>query len=362
MNAEVRQGSTEIEPHRLRVPEAAWWRLRQRLGHAAATGECLTAGLSYGVAPEQLRELVEYFCDSFELEQQPLCRLPLFTTQVGETNVCFVHARSSERGALPLLLLHGYSGSLAEFQDSIEPLTHPLGSGPTSRPAFHVVCPALSGFGLSSGAADAQQLARTCAEVMARLGYSRYLVHGSDLGANVALELAALDLAHVAGAHVTALPAFPSESQEALSTLTSAEKSQLARLTELYDELWLNLPESPLEQLAFALSRIDDVECVSPRTRAADALLTSIVLGCIGGDATARAALYRESRLTAAPASQVPLSVHAFPLDAPLLRRFATAQHRVVEWMEHEAGGCMPALEAPELFRGSLRDFFAPFS
>jgi pimeloyl-ACP methyl ester carboxylesterase len=361
MNAEVRQGSTEIEPHRLRVPDAVWWRLRQRLGQAAATGECLTASLGYGVPAEQLGELVEYFCDSFELERQPLFGLPLFTTQLGETEVCFVHARSSERGALPLLLLHGYSGSLAEFQDSIEPLTQ-ASSSPTSRPAFHVVCPALSGFGLSRGPMDAQELARACAELMARLGYGRYVVHGSDLGANIALELAALDSAHVAAAHVTALPAFPAESPEALGSLSGAEKSQLARLTELHEELWHNLPESALEQLAFALSRIDDVEQVLPQTRAADALLTGFVLACIGGDANARAALYRESRLKAAPASQVPLAVHTFPLAAPVLRRFATARHRVVDWVDHDAGGSMPALEAPELFRGSLGELFARFS
>ncbi|WP_204984816.1 alpha/beta fold hydrolase, partial [Escherichia coli] len=201
-----------------------------------------------------------------------------------------------------------------------------------------------------------------CAELMARLGYTRYLVHGSDLGANIALELAALDSAHVAGAHVTTLPTYPSESAEALASLSRAEKSQLARLTELHDELWLNLPESPLEQLAFALSRIDDVEHFSPGSRAADALLTSFVLACIGGDENARAALYRENRLKAAPVSPVPLAVHTFPLDAPSLRRLALEQHRVVAWVEHETGGCMPALEAPELFRASLSDTFTRFA
>ena len=361
MNADVRHALTDNEPHRLRVPDAAAWRLRQRLEQSAATGECLTASLGYGAPPEVLDALVDYFCDGFELEQQPLFDLPLFATQLAETEICFVHARSREPCALPLLLLHGYSGSLAEFQDSIPALANPSPSANARAPTFHVVCPALPGFGLSSGAPDARELARAYAALMAQLGYARYLVHGSDLGANIALELAALDGAHVAGAHVTALPAFPSDSLEDLCSLTSAEKSQLARLTELHEELWFKLPESPVEQLAFALSRVDDAESIRPRTRAADALLAGLALTGASGSASVRGALYRESRLNPAAPSQVPLAVHSFPLDAPILRRFATREHRVVEWIEHDVGGGLPAIEAPELFRTSLADFFARF-
>ncbi len=257
MSAAVRRPLTEIEPCRLVVPEAALRRLRLRLGRGIATGEALDASLAYGAPLDLLSELVDYWLHDFRLERQHVIDLPTFTTELDEGEWCFVHARSSEAFAVPILLLHGYSGSLAELERVIEPLANPRIHGKRASDAFHVVCPGLPGFGLSEGALDAGAIAGGCAALMTRLGYSRYVVHGCDLGANIALALAALDSAHVVGLHVSGLPSYPAENSSDLASLTRHEKSQLALLTELQEELSFQLPESPIERLAFALARLE---------------------------------------------------------------------------------------------------------
>jgi epoxide hydrolase len=354
MNADLRSHTTEIEAFRLALPEAALTRLRLRLSQGLANGEVLDACFAYGAPCGLLWELVEQLALGFELEPQPLFDLPLFEAKLDGERLSFVHARSSERGAMPLLLLHGFTASLAEFQSLIEPLTTP----PRASTAFHVVCPSLPGFGFSSGVPSPRAAAQNCAALMQRLGYRRYVVHGSDLGANIALELAALDQAHVAGLHVTALCTYPDAVAETLAELTSQEKSRLGRLTELHDEICFQLPRSPIEELAFALSRFDDAEQVSRDRALRETLLTGLTLAWTLGDSEARVQMYRH-RLDAAPTSSVPVAVESFPLDAPNLRRFAEARHRVVQWCEHERGGPMPALEQPTLLLESLRSFFA---
>ena len=361
MNADLRRHLTEIEPCRLAVPEAALARLRLRLGRGAATGEALDASLAYGAPFELVDQLGDYWLHDFELERQPLFDLPLFETQLETDTWSFLHARSPEAFALPILLLHGYSGSLAEWQRVVAPLSNPRSHDASANDAFHVVCPALPGFGLSAGATNAHALAEGCATLMQRLGYSRYLVHGSELGANIALTLAAIDSRHVAGLHVTALPSYPSESADDMASLTGLEKSQLARLTELYHELRFQLPRSPLEHLAFALARLENRIGDAQSTGWCEPLLASLTLTWALGNARARNDLYRATRLAAAPTTSAKVSVHAFPLDAPSLRRFAEMRHRVVDWTEHATGGPMPAIEAPLLLVGSLRDFSRRF-
>lgn len=358
MNASVFWMPTELEPRRLQVAEAALRRLRHHLGHAAATGEAWEASLAYGAPWHTLNELVDHWLHDFVLEQQPLFSLPCFELSLPGHKLSFVRLCSSERSALPLLLLHGYCGSPVEFQQLLGPLTEPQKHAGSSHDAFHVVCPALPGFGLSGGPASAQQTARACAALMQALGYSRYVVHGSDLGANIALELAALDRGHVAAMHVTALPAYPSDTVEDLAALTGLEKSQLASAHEWREQLDFQLPESPIQALAFAVAQLADSPSCYEQPNVRASLLTSLSLAWALGDARARHDLYRQSRLAPAPSSGVPMALHDFPLDAPSLRRFAERAHRVVEWREHERGGCMPGLEQPELLLESLRGFF----
>lgn len=347
MKAVVPNKASEIQPLRLAVPETTLARLRLRLSQGLRTGEGLTACLGYGASWQALRDLVHHFEVGFALQQQHLFDLPCFETRLSDARVCFVHARSSQTSALPLLLLHGSYGSLAEFQDQIQPLA----DGSVGR-AHHVVCPSLPGFGLTRtrGRLSARAAAELCAELMDRLGYGRYLIHGSELGAKVALELAALDSARVAAAHVTCAPAYPSAAAQA--ALSAEEKSQLLRVWELQGEIDDGLPQSPLEELAYALSSVDE-ELGAPSRALANGVLTALVLSTAFCPSDARAWLWSQ-RLEPAPSSTVPVALNAFPLDAPSLRRAASVHYHIAEWREHERGGSMPALEQPQLWRDSL--------
>jgi len=361
MNANVLRVAGDPWPWHLTIPEAALARLRLRLGQTLANGEALDASLAYGVPHDALAWLTEHWLQDFELEQHPVCGLPIFKTELDGASWSFVHARSREEGAMPLLLLHGYTGSVAEMTGIVGPLVNPCAHGALASDAFHVVCPALPAFGLSDAVLDVHAMAEGCAALMRGLSYTRYAVHGSDLGANLALALAELEPARVAGVHVTALPAYPQETPEEMAHLTRTEKSQLALLSQVREELAFGLPESPIEALAFALARLEQPEAVQTDAVLRDTLLAGLTLSWALGDSRARNAAYRQTRLSAAGVSGRPVAISSFPLDAPSLRRFAELRHHVVEWTEHEQGGPMPALEQPQLLLRALRDFFRRF-
>lgn len=351
MNAAVRRPTPEIQPTRLTPSEAARQRLARHLGREHRFGEVLAASALHGLDPRGLAELYDYWQHDFELEQQPLFRLPSFQLGQGDDALRFVHARAAAPAALPLLLLHGLTGSLAEVASLVPQLTSDRGV------AFHVVCPWLELVGASRAAS-----AERCAELMRGLGYQRYLVHGSDSGAAVALELAAQAPQAVAGVQVTSVAAYPGELGLELATLNSAEKSQLAALDELAERLAVEPPETPLEELAFALARLADSDDEPLAAGWRDPLLTGLSLGWMRADASQRHASCAGLRLAPSRETQVPLSVHCFPVDGPSLRRFVTARHRVAEWHVHERGGPYPALEQPELLIDSLRLFGARLS
>jgi len=361
MNADVRRPQAHLEPLRLNIPEAAWQRLRLRLGRSLAGGEPLEVALAYGVAPDELGQLLDYWLNDFDLDEQPLSELPCFELG-GDSPLSFVHLRSAEALALPLLLLHGYSGSLAEFTNLLPALVEPRAHGASPVAAFDAVCPSLPGFGLSGAVPCARAAAEQLAALMARLGYSRYVVHGSDLGASIGLELATLDAAHVAAVHVTSLAAYPAEDPFELASLSGPEKSQLAGLAELRNRLLFQLPDAPLAALGFALSQLDaEALDAAEDLRWRDALLAGLSLTWAFAAPTARNDFYRDSALVPATPSRVPVALHAFPLAAPSLRRFAERAHHVVEWVEHPYGGGMPALDAPNALLGSLRACFARY-
>lgn len=349
MNAALLRSTSEIEPCRLALSEAAQRRLARRLGHDDGFDELVTVSALYGVSPKVLGELYDYWRDDFRLEQQPLFALPGFRLMSGGETIRFWHVRSSDSAALPLLVLHGFSASLAEF----------VSLACAARESFHVVCPALDDIDGSCSS-----VAERCAELMRELGYTRYVVHGSDSGSAIALELAARAGAAVAGAHVTGVRAYPSEAAGELAALSSREKSQLAVLSELYERLQTELPETPLEGLAFALSQLDEPsrDAADAFANCYDALLTGLSLSWSNDEATLRAARYRERCLAVSPTARAPISVDEFPLAPPSLRRLAEARHRVAEWREHERGGCTPALERAEVLAESLRRFAAHLS
>jgi pimeloyl-ACP methyl ester carboxylesterase len=364
MNDALECVDPQIEELCLRVPQAALDRLDLQVGRARAAGEAWEASARYGVPPDTLCRLVDHWCDDFDFRaiETRLNELPLFTGRFASEQLVFGHARSSDPGAIPLLLLHGGFGCIAELEGLVGPLCNPVRYGGRAGDAFHVVFPALPGFGLSSTtkATSLDDIATSSAELMRALGYRRYLVHGSDVGATVARRLSASDATHVAGAHVTSCPAFPAPDPLELAALTAPEKSQLALLTELEAASPWQEPDSPITLLALAATQLQDLLEADAWGSAVDQLLAGLTLGLLGGDARVQRSVRRESQREG-PSFTVPLGVCTFPLDAPCLRRFAERRYRISEWTDHERGGSMPSLEQPELLLASLVSFCSRF-
>src|SRR5919107_76643 len=204
--------TAEIRPFRIEIPQAALDDLRERLARTRFPDEIPGVGWSRGVPLDYLRDLAHYWADGFDWREQEakLNGLPQFTTTIDGQNIHFLHVRSPEPDALPLIISHGYPGSFIETLEIIGPLTDPRSHGGDPADAFHVVAPSIPGFGFSVPVGetgwDMPRIARAFAALMRRLGYERYGAHGSDIGAGVSGMLASIDLSHVVGVHATTDP------------------------------------------------------------------------------------------------------------------------------------------------------------
>lgn len=233
-------GSSEIRPFRIDVPEADLEDLRDRLARTRWGTALPGAAWERGVPADYLRDLAEYWRTSYDwrAHEAELNEIPQFVTEIDGQTVHFLHVRSPEPDALPLLLNHGWPGSVVEFLDMIGPLTDPRAHGADPADAFHVVVPSMPGFGFSGPTREAgwnlDRVARAFAELMARLGYERYGTQGGDMGAFVAPELGRIDAEHVVGVHVNAatygfIP-YGEVSDEEKAALDDRERARLDRL------------------------------------------------------------------------------------------------------------------------------------
>lgn len=360
MNAALLPPPATVEPRQFRPSAAALRRFALRLERDRRAEMVDLAAFSYGVDPARLEALVESWCSTLQEDaaSEALGAYPWFRMIETPSELCFVHHRAKDARALPLLLLHGSWGSLTELAGLVR-LTDGEACSATSD-AFHLVCPALPSFGVTPAGppASARELAGACVRLMASLGYERYVVHGSDIGASIAAEVAALEPERVAALHVTALHAYPSEAADDAGSLSSAEKSQLALLTFEHQELRHHGPESPIEDLATALAQLEDWDA-APESFAP--LLHSLTLAWTFGDAAARRRLCASERLRATPAFEAPVTLETYPLDAPCLHRLVKQRFNLVARIEHERGGRLPALEQPSALLDSLRRSFASY-
>ena len=202
----------EIRPFRITVPDADLDDLRRRLDSARWPDDLPGVGWSRGVPLDYLRALAAYWRNDFDWRAQEarFNAVPQFTTQFDGQTIHFLHLRSPERGALPLLLLHSWPGSFVEFAQMLGPLSDPRAFGADAADAFDVVVPSIPGFGFSSPLRatgwQGKRTAAAFAELMRRLGYARYGAHGGDIGGGVAGDLSVVDPERVVGVHVTTDP------------------------------------------------------------------------------------------------------------------------------------------------------------
>ena len=372
-----------MEPFRISVPENQLDDLRERLGRTRWPAGPAGIGWSRGVPIGYLRELTEYWRTTYDWHrhEEELNRLPQLTTRIDGTTVHAVHVRSPEPGALPLVLTHGWPGSIVELLDVIGPLTDPRAHGSDPADAFHVVAPSIPGFGFSGPTPDTgwgiTRIAAAWAELMRRLGYDRYGAQGGDWGSRISWELGRTDAAHVVGVHVNMLVATPPQQSDVLD---AADTARLARLTRFQDELSgymrlqatrpqtlaYALTDSPVGQLAWIVERFKDWTDSSNAPEEAvdrDRMLTDVMVYWLTGTAGSSAQLYYEHARSGGfgppPPSSTPTGVAVFARDiAQPIRRTAERGNHILHWSEFDRGGHFAAMEQPELLVTDIRAFF----
>jgi len=204
-----------MERFRIHVPDSVLEDLQVRLSRARFPDQLEDAGWSHGTELDYLRELIRYWRERYDWREQEraLNRFDHYRTRIGELDLCFIHQRSPEPAAFPLVITHGWPGSVFEFHKIIGPLTDPVAHGGKREDAFHVVCPSMPGYGFSEAPRKPgfgiRQVAETNAALMAALGYTRYGAQGGDWGAIATAEIARVDREHVAGIHMNMLTAAP---------------------------------------------------------------------------------------------------------------------------------------------------------
>jgi len=373
--------TNEIRPFTIDVPQSDLDDLRDRLARTRWTADLPGAGWSRGVPASYLKGLAEYWRDGYDwrAHERRLNEFPQYTTEIDGQDFHFLHVRSPEPDALPLVLIHGWPGSIVEFLDVIGPLTDPRAYGGDPADAFHLVIPSNPGTGFSGPTREAgwdvNRITRAFAELMHRLGYERYGVQGGDTGAIVGPGLGRLHPDRVVGVHANGLSAFGAPDGE----LTEAEQARLKHFEYLRTEqsgyvamqttrpqtLAHGLHDSPAGQLAWIVEKFK--EWTDPAAELPedavdrDLLLTNVTLYWLTGTAGSSANCYYETAHAGAWAaserSPVPTGVAVFPLDVSI-RGTLEREHTIVHWSEFDRGGHFAAMEAPDLLVGDVREFF----
>ena len=372
---------SKISPYRIDIPQGALDDLRDRLGRTRWPDELPGVGWDLGVPLDYLKGLAKYWATAYDWRSQEaaLNEFAQFTTVIDDQNVHFLHVRSPEPEALPLLITHGWPGSIAEFLDIIGPLADPAAHGGDPADAFHVIAPSIPGFGFSGPTHETGwntvRVARAWAELMSRLGYERYGAQGGDTGALVSPELGRIDPEHLAGIHVNNLLTFPSGQP---GDLSDADQGRLKLMQHWQNEmagyasiqstrpqtLAYALTDSPAGQLAWIVEKFK--EWTDPAAELPedavdrDRLLTDVSIYWLTATAGSSARLYYEGAKSWGQPSEpsaVPTGVAVFPMDITI-RSIAESQHNIVHWTEFDRGGHFAAMEAPDLLVADIREFF----
>ncbi len=384
----ARQTDAAIRPFRISIPQAQLDDLKERLARTRWPDELPDVGWDYGVPVGYLKDLAKYWRDDYDwrAQEEKLNALPQFTAKIGGQNVHFIHVRSAEPNALPLIITHGWPGSIVEFLRIIGPLTDPRAHGGNPGDAFHVIAPSLPGFGFSGPTHErgweVRRIARAWTELMQRLGYERYGAQGGDYGMWVSREMGLIAPEHVVGVHLNGLLSFPFSNPMHFLFLGKGDKARFKLLKRFNEEmsgygaiqgtrpqtLAFGLADSPAGQLAWIIEKFKewiDPACNLPEDAISrDELLTNVMLYWLTNTAASSARIYYETRLAKsgfAPAqrSKTPTAAAVFTQDVTLSRA-AKSQNNIVRWTEFQRGGHFAAMEQPGLLADDVREFFRP--
>jgi epoxide hydrolase len=378
--------NSSIKSFAINIPQADLEDLHDRLTRVRWTNELphngdqsglAAPGWEYGVPLEYVTRLVTYWRDSYDWRswEAQINQYPQFTTEIDGQNIHFLHVKSPEQNSLPLILTHGWPNSVVEYLNLIEPLANPRAAGGDPGDAFDLIIPSLPGFGFSGPTTqpgwDHRRIARAWAELMNRLSYTRYGVHGNDVGSFVSPELGRIAPDNIIGVHVTQLFSFPSGAPGELDGLTEDEWKNLEFLQTFNDNMsgFSKLQGSQPQTLAHALadSPTGQLAWTSQLLSATsdEHVLTNASIYWLTNTAASSARLYYEDRHVkhpAEPPTTAPTGLASFAFDFKPLRRFAERDHtNIVSWNDYDRGGHWAAQDAPDLLIADIREFFRRF-
>lgn len=375
-----------IESFEIQVDESVLDDLHRRLAQTRFPDQIEDTGWACGFPIAYLRELVEYWRDTYDWRAQEarLNELPHFRTRIDGQSIHFIHARSAHSDAFPLLLTHGWPGSVVEFLDVIPRLTDPEAHGGTAGDAFHVIAPSLPGYGFSEPTRtpgwDPWRIAAAFTELMRRLDATRYGAQGGDWGAQVATRIGSLDPEHCAAIHLNMPLAKPPAEQV---SLTEQDKAELAAMQQFGREesgyaleqstkpqtVGVALNDSPAGLLAWIVEKFrawSDCNGHPENAFTRDQLITNVMTYWLTETITSSARLYWElqhcgSGKAAPNFVGVPTGVARYPKEVIRFPRvWVERSYNVTHWSDMPRGGHFAAMEQPELFVDDVRTFFRP--
>lgn len=359
-----------IQPEPIAVPEEELTELRDRLARTRWAPEPAGGDDGYGTSNARVRELVTYWKDNYDWRawEARLNAYPHFATEIDGSRVHFGWIKSPEPNAIPLILCHGWPGSVFEYLNVLGPLSDPAAHGLDPSLAFDIVLPSLPGFGFSGPTADTGwgvgRIARAFVELMRRLGYQRYGAAGNDWGSGIAPELGRLAPDAVIGAHVTQAWFDAPDDPELIAGLSPRDREAMEAWQQFSTGASYGMVHAEQPQtLAHAISDSPaglvgwNVQCMGDQE--IEAILTHASTHWLTGTAGSAIRIYAEADREDLPvAADVPLAVAQFPLDLPSVRAFVELKHNLVQWTEFDRGSHYGAFDAPDLVIDDLRRFF----
>src|SRR5687768_15278112 len=395
MTAVAEQTGSAIRPFHVEVPEEALTELRRRLAATRWPSRELVTDRSQGVQLATMQELARYWANDYDMRriEARLNALPQFTTHIDGVEIHFIHVRSPHADAMPLIMTHGWPGSVIELLDSIGPLTDPTAHGGRAEDAFDLVLPSLPGYGFSGEPTEvgwgSDRVARAWAELMNRLGYPRYVAQGGDVGAAVTDLMGRQAPEGLLGIHlnllVTALGGqFPTDTDEersaaaALATFQASGSAYFLEMATRPQTIGYALLDSPVALAAWMLDHDTDsyykisrafVDQQPAGNLTRDNLLDNITLYWLTGTGASAARWYWETGRAGAraagkapPPVKVPVGFTAFPGEIfPAPRSWVEVAYPGLAYFNQvDRGGHFAAWEEPALFVAELRAAFKP--
>ncbi|GHB57264.1 epoxide hydrolase family protein [Flexivirga endophytica] len=368
-----------VRPFTVAIPDSELDDLKQRLARTRWPDRETVPDWSQGVRLENAKSLINHWEHEYDWRrfESELNRLPQFLTEIDGLDIHFIHVKSKNPNAMPLILTHGWPGSIVEFLKLIGPLTDPVAYGGSVEDSFDVVIPSLPGFGFSEKPTESgwtvARIAAAWAELMKRLGYQKWVAHGGDWGSVVTTALGVMQPEGLLGIHLNSQYAFPAQLPDTLSP----EERDAVDTLDLYtgalggsnhlqatkpETVGVALADSPAGQAAWIYEKFQsktDNDGLAEDALDTDDMLDAISLYWFTNSAASSARIYWENYTgsLAGPKLTLPVAVTVFPRDIPRLPRswIEAAYSNLIHYGEADEGGHFAALEQPAILVDELR-------